>query len=143
MHNIDFLIDSTVLKSYKDGDENARRFIYKAIDGDASVGICSYSLTMLWGSPFFDRKSEIGFTSLLEFVNVIDLDVESAIKAGHLLRQSSSVEVGGFTMEFLECVIVESVALFSGCPVVTESDVRIGTDPSMYIKLNDVALNQI
>lgn len=140
--DIDFLIDSSVLKSYRDGDENARRLIYKAIDGDASVGICSYSLTMLWGSPYFDRKSEIGFTSLLEFLKVIDFDIESAMNTGHLLRQSALSEDGGFPTEFLECAIVESAALFSGCPVVTESDVRIGNDSSVYINIGDVLFDQ-
>ena len=141
--DIDFFIDSTVLESYKEGDKNARRLIYKAIDGDTSIGICSYSLTMLWGSPLFDRKSEIGFTSLLEFLNVIDFGIESAMETGHLLRQLALVEDGALSMEILECAIVESAALISGCLVVTDSDVHLGNDSSRFIRLNDVGDNLI
>ena len=63
--SIEILIDSTIMEAYRVGDKDAMRLMYRAIDGDISIGICSYSVALLWANPQFDRKSEIGFTGLL------------------------------------------------------------------------------
>ena len=38
--SIEILIDSTVLEAYRVGDKDAMRLMYRAIDGDISIGIC-------------------------------------------------------------------------------------------------------
>ena len=54
--SIEILIDSTVLETYRVGDKDAMRLMYRAIDGDISIGICSYSVALLWANLQFDRK---------------------------------------------------------------------------------------
>ena len=54
--SIEILIDSTIMEAYRVGDKDAMRLMYRAIDGDISIGICSYSVALLLANPEFDRK---------------------------------------------------------------------------------------
>ena len=76
--DIDYLIDSSVIKSYTDGKSKAMELIYSAIDGNISLAISSYTLYKVWGTDSFDRRSEIGYLGLLKFLKVINVDSEIA-----------------------------------------------------------------
>jgi len=84
------IIDSSVLISYKEGDLNAKKLLHSAIDSKIAITISSYSLFVLSKSEDFDRKSEIGFMSLLKFLDTVSLDTEIAMKAGYLYRSESA-----------------------------------------------------
>lgn len=85
----DFLIDSSVLLSYQEGDINAKKLIHDAIDGNISISVSVYSLFILSGSGSFDRKAEIGFLSLLKFIDTVLIDAVIAMKAGYLYKTIS------------------------------------------------------
>ncbi len=86
----DFIIDSSVLLSYQEGDLNAKKLMHDAIDGNISISVSAYSLFVLSGSGSFDRKAEIGFLSLLKFIDTVFIDAMIAMKAGYLYKTISS-----------------------------------------------------
>jgi len=83
------VIDSSVLLSYKEGDLSAKKLIHDAIDESIAISVSAYSLFVLSRSNSFDRKSEIGFSSLLKFINSISLTADMAMKAGYFYRSAS------------------------------------------------------
>ena len=86
----DFIIDSSVLLSYQEGDSNAKKLMHDAIDGNISISVSAYSLFIVSGSVAFDRKAEIGFLSLLKFIDTVFIDALIAMKAGYLYKTISS-----------------------------------------------------
>ncbi len=138
--SIEILIDSTIMEAYRVGDKDATRLMYKAIDGDISIGICSYSVAVLWASPKFDRKSEIGFTGLLGFLKVVDFGIKSAKLAGHLLRETDCTGEEIYFEKTMENAIVEAVADSLSCPVVTTSDRIDGPSNIEYVRMDAVGI---
>ena len=138
--SIEILIDSTIMEAYRVGDKDARRLMYRAIDGDISIGICSYSVALLWSDPQFDRKSEIGFTGLLGFLKVVDFGIKSAKLAGHLLRETYSTSEEACFEKTMENAIVEAAADSLSCPVVTTSDCLDGLSNIEYLRMDAVSI---
>ena len=123
------VIDSSVLLGYKSGDIGCQNLLYKAIDGDIEIIISPLSVSKIWSSQDFDRKSEIGYLGLLEFMTMFPIDIETATKTGHTLRESSAdINVD------LEAANIVSICSISGYPLVT-------TRPELYDDLFDGALN--
>ena len=89
MNEIDAIIDSSVLLAYKSGDPHAKNLIFRAIEQEVRLGISTYSLFLIWGSQHFDRKSEIAFTSLIDYLTPIELDLPNALNSGNLFRESN------------------------------------------------------
>jgi predicted nucleic acid-binding protein len=85
-----FVIDSSVLLAYKEGKADAKKLIYDAIDGNVSVVVPAYSLFILSRLDSFDRKTEIGFVSLLKFIATIQIDAPTAMRAGYLYKSISN-----------------------------------------------------
>ena len=138
--SIEILIDSTIMEAYRVGDKDAMRLMYKAIDGDISIGICSYSVALLWANPEFDRKSEIGFTGLLGFLKVVDFDIKIAQLAGHLLREAHSTGEETYLEKTMENAIVEAIADSLDCPVATTSDSIDGFSNIEYVRIDTVGI---
>ena len=138
--SIEILIDSTIMEAYRVGDKDAMRLMYKAIDGDISIGICSYSVALLWANPEFDRKSEIGFTGLLGFLKVVDFDIKIAQLAGHLLREAHSTGEETYLEKTMENAIVEAIADSLDCPVATASDSIDGFSNIEYVRIDTVGI---
>ena len=136
--SVEILIDSTIMEAYRVGDKDAMRLMYRAIDGDISIGICSYSVALLWANLQFDRKSEIGFTGLLGFLKVVDFDVQIAQLAGHLLREAHGTSEETCLEKTMENAIVEALADSLGCPVVTTSDFVGGCSYIEYMRMDAV-----
>ena len=138
--SIEILIDSTIMEAYRVGDKDAMRLMYRAIDGDISIGICSYSVALLWANPEFDRKSEIGFTGLLGFLKVVDFDIKIAQLAGHLLREAHSTGEETYLEKTMENAIVEAVAESLDCPVATTSDCIDSFSNIEYVRIDTVGI---
>ena len=138
--SIEILIDSTIMEAYRVGDKDAMRLMYRAIDGDISIGICSSSVALLWANPEFDRKSEIGFTGLLGFLKVVDFDIKIAQLAGHLLREAHSTGEETYLEKTMENAIVEAVADILDCPVATTSDCIDGFSNIEYVRIDTVGI---
>ena len=123
------VIDSAVLLGYKSGDIGCQNLLYKAIDGDIEIIISPLSVSKIWSSQDFDRKSEIGYLGLLEFMTMFTIDIETATKTGHTLRESSAnINVD------LEAANIVSICIISGYPLVTNR-------PELYDDLFDGAIN--
>ena len=138
--SIEILIDSTIMEAYRVGDKDAMRLMYRAIDGDISIGICSYSVALLWANPEFDRKSEIGFTGLLGFLKVVDFDIKIAQLAGHLLREAHSTGEETYLEKTMENAIVEAVADSLDCSVATTSDCIDSFSNIEYVRIDTVGI---
>ena len=138
--SIEILIDSTIMEAYRVGDKDAMRLMYRAIDGDISIGICSYSVALLWANLQFDRKSEIGFTGLLGFLNVVDFDIQIAQLAGHLLREAHGTSEETCFEKTMENAIVEALADSLDCPVVTTSDFVGAFSNIEYVRMDAVGI---
>ncbi|HBR64874.1 MAG: hypothetical protein VX918_04270 [Chloroflexota bacterium] len=123
------VIDSSVLLGYKTGHPGCQNLFYKAIDGEIEIIISPLSVSKIWSSQDFDRKSEIGYLSLLEFMTVSPIDVETATKTGHTLRENST----NINID-LEAANIVSICNISGHPLVT-------TKPELYDDLFDGAIN--
>ena len=123
------VIDSSVLLGYKSGDIGCQNLLYKAIDGDIEIIISPLSVSKIWSSQDFDRKSEIGYLGLLEFMTMFPIDIETATKTGHTLRESSAdINVD------LEVANIVSICNISGYPLVTNR-------PELYDDLFDGVIN--
>ena len=88
----EIMVDSSILSAYKDGDMRARELIRNAIDRNINISICTVSIINIWSMTKFDRKSEIGFTGIFSFLDVIDLDNDVAQHAGSLLRENLDMD---------------------------------------------------
>ena len=123
------VIDSSVLLGYKSGHKGCQNLLYKAIDGDIEIIISPLSVSKIWSSQDFDRKSEIGYLGLLEFMTMFPIGIETATKTGNTLRESSTdINVD------LEAANIVSICNISGYPLVTNR-------PELYDDLFDGAIN--
>ena len=123
------VIDSSVLLGYRSGHTGCQNLLYKAIDGDIEIIISPLSVSKIWSSQDFDRKSEIGYLGLLEFMTMFRIDIETATKTGNTLRESSTdINVD------LEAANIVSICNISGYPLVTNR-------PELYDDLFDGAIN--
>ena len=138
--DIDYLIDSSVIKSYTDGNSKAMELIYSGIDGNISLAISSYTLYKVWGTDSFDRRSEIGYSGLLKFLKVINVDSEIAKIAGHIARLLKESQVSEFNDFFDEHAIAGSIVKGRECVAVTDSEVLIDEPEVRFVSLDSVEL---
>ena len=123
------VIDSSILLGYRLGHSDCQDLLYKAIDGEIEIFISPLSVSKIWSSQDFDRKSEIGYLGLLEFVTMSSMDIETAIKTGHTLRENSTdINID------LEAASIVSICNMSGYPLVT-------ANPELYGDLFDGAIS--
>ena len=123
------VVDSSVLLGYKDGHEGCQDILYKAIDRDIEIIISPLTISKIWSSPDFDRKSEIGYLGLLEFISIYSCDTNIAINTGHYLREySNDIKLD------LEMASIASICDISGYPLVT-------INPELYQGILERAIN--
>ena len=109
------MLDSSILNAYKEGDIRARELIRNAIDRNINISICTVSIINIWSMTKFDRKSEIGFTGIFSFLDVIDLDNDVAQHAGSLLRENLDMD----SSLGIERAVVAAYAGLAGKNIVT------------------------
>ena len=123
------VIDSSVLLGYKLGHTGCQNLLYRAIDGEIEIIISPLSISKIWMSQDFDRKSEIGYLGLLEFMTISPIDIKTATKTGHTLRENSTDP----NID-LEIANIVSICNISGHQLVT---IR----PELYDDLFDGVIN--
>jgi len=121
----EIMVDSSILNAYKDGDIRARELIRNAIDRNINISICTVSIINIWSMSKFDRKSEMGFTGIFSFLDVIDLDNDVAQHAGNLLRENLDMD----SSFGIERAVVAAYAGLVGKNIVTN-------DPEGYAQFN-------
>ena len=123
------VIDTSVLLGYKSGHTGCQNLLYRAIDGEIEIIISPLSISKIWMSQDFDRKSEIGYLGLLEFMTISPIDIKTATKTGHTLREiSTDPNID------LEIANIVSICNISGHQLVT---IR----PELYDDLFDGVIN--
>ncbi len=78
----DMLLDASVFRDYRRGDAGARAIIERIIKGEVKASISPLTVFELWSGTGFDRQTEIGYTSLLKFLDEAPVTVEAARIAG-------------------------------------------------------------
>ena len=78
----DMLLDTTLFQDLRHGDGEARKIVEAILDGEISAAITPMTVCELWQSGDIDRRVEIGFLSVLRFVEEIAPDIEIARTAG-------------------------------------------------------------
>ena len=89
----DVLLDITVFKDLKAGDLDARKIVEGILDGEIRAAASPMTVCELWRSSEIDRRTEIGFLSVLRFVEEVTPVLEDARTAG-LWLAGSEVEYG-------------------------------------------------
>ena len=84
----DMLLDITVFNDLKTGDPDARKVVERILDGEAKAAVSPLTVCELWRSSGIDRRTEIGFLSVLRFVEEVAPDLEDARTAGLWLADS-------------------------------------------------------
>ena len=83
-----FIVDSSVLNEYRSGAGFAKKIFLGALEKKINLVVCTITISNIWRDENFDRKLEIGFSSLFQFLNVVPIGYEEAKEVGHLLRKS-------------------------------------------------------
>ncbi|MXY46896.1 MAG: type II toxin-antitoxin system VapC family toxin, partial [Chloroflexi bacterium] len=78
----DMLLDKTLFDDLRNGDPAARTMVESILDGDIQAAISPLTVCELWQSGDIDRRTEIGFLSVLRFVEEAPPDIEAARTAG-------------------------------------------------------------
>ena len=79
----------------------------------------------IWSRDTFDRKSEIGFTGIFSFLNIISLDGDVARYAGGSLREYIETD----SLVGVEQAVVAAHAVLMGKDIVTN-------EPDRYVQFN-------
>ena len=111
----DILLDRTVFDDLSSGEIEARRIIGSILDGETEAAVSPMTVLELWRSDDIDRRTEIGFLSVLRFLEQVAPDIEIARTAGLLLSESTQD-----TQRDAACVaIVAATASQLGIPICT------------------------
>ena len=78
----DMLLDITLFDDLRNGDEGARKIVEGILDGEIKAAVSPATICELWQSDAIDRRTEIGFLSVLRFVEEAAPDIEIARTAG-------------------------------------------------------------
>ena len=112
----DVLLDITVFSDLKAGDPDARKVVEGILDGEIKAAASPMTVCELWRSSGIDRRTEIGFLSVLRFVEEVAPDIEDARTAG-LWLAGSEVDDG---RRDASCVaIAAATAKRLGIPICT------------------------
>lgn len=84
----DLLLDITVFNDLKAGDSDARKVVEGILDGEVKAAVSPLTVHELWRGSGIDRRTEIGFLSVLRFVEEVAPDLEDARTAGLWLAES-------------------------------------------------------
>ncbi|MYC06306.1 MAG: type II toxin-antitoxin system VapC family toxin [Chloroflexi bacterium] len=80
----EMLLDRTLFDDLRSGDAAARATVESILDGDIQAAISPLTVFELWQSGDIDRRTEIGFLSVLRFVEEAPPNIETARTAGLL-----------------------------------------------------------
>ena len=86
----DMLLDITVFNDLKAGDEDARKVVEGILDGETQAAVSPLTVCELWRSSGIDRRTEIGFLSVLRFVEEAAPALDDARAAGLWLADAEA-----------------------------------------------------
>ena len=111
----DILLDRTVFDDLSRGETEARRIIESILDGETEAAVSPMTVLELWRSAEIDRRTEIGFLSVLRFLEQVAPNIEIARTAGLWLSESTHD-----THRDIACVaMVAATASQLGIPICT------------------------
>ena len=79
----DMMVDATLFLDYRAGDPGARAMVESIFDGRRTASVSPATLFQLWAMGL-DRRTEIGYTAMLDFLEIAPLSAEAAKAAGVL-----------------------------------------------------------
>ena len=116
----EFIVDSSLLNDYQSGTGFAKEIFVTALEKRINLIVCTITISNIWCHENFDRKLEIGFSSLLQFLKIVPIGYEESKEVGHLLRGAG--REGTYSLELAS---VATLARKNRCPV-------IASDPQSY-----------
>ena len=142
----DFLLDTTVFCDLRKGDADARKLVESILNGEVKAAVSPLTVCELWQSDEIDRRTEIGFLSVLRFVEEAAPDIETARTAGLWLADAVDADADANTDADADgdndggrnaaCVaLVAATAMRLGIPVCTRDDdafERFGVEIAPY-----------
>ena len=78
----DVLLDATVFLDYRNGVRGARSLFEQIVRKELRASVSPYTVFQLWGRADLDRQAEMGYTSMLTFLEEAPLTVQAAKTAG-------------------------------------------------------------
>ncbi len=78
----DILLDATVFLDYRNGVRGAQSLFEQIMRKEISASVSPYTVFQLWGMANLDRQAEMGYTSMLTFLEEAPLTVQAAKTAG-------------------------------------------------------------
>ncbi len=114
----DMLLDTTLFDDLRKGDAEARKVVEAILDGEVKAVVSPLTVCELWQGDGIDRRTEIGFLSVLRFVEEAAPDIEIARTAG--LWLTGSQQDG---RRDAACVaLIAATASHLGVPICTRDD---------------------
>ena len=118
----DMLLDRTLFDDLRSGDPAARAMVESILDGDIQAAISPLTVCELWQSGDIDRRTEIGFLSVLRFVEEAPPDIETARTAGlWVADHQKSDEAVSSEREVSHIALVAATAMRLGVPICTRA----------------------
>ena len=118
----DMLLDRTLFDDLRSGDPGARAIVESILDGDIQAAISPLTVCELWQSGDIDRRTEIGFLSVLRFVEEAPPDIETARTAGLWVADyQKSDEARSSDREVSHIALVAATAIRLGVPICTRA----------------------
>ena len=118
----DMLLDRTLFDDLRSGDPAARAMVESILDGDIQAAISPLTVCELWQSGDIDRRTEIGFLSVLRFVEEAPPDIETARTAGLWVADyRKSDEAVSSEREVSHIALVAATAMRLGVPICTRA----------------------
>lgn len=91
----DILLDATVFLDYRSGVQGARVLFEQIVRKEVSASVSPFTVFQLWGRADLDRQAEMGYTSMLVFLEEAPLTVQAAKTAGLWIASLPAQERGG------------------------------------------------
>ena len=118
----DMLLDKTLFDDLRNGDAAARAMVESILNGDIQAAISPLTVCELWRSGDIDRRTEIGFISVLRFVEEAPPDIETARTAGLWAADyQKSEEAHSLERDASHIALVAATANQLGIPICTRA----------------------
>jgi len=88
----ELLLDTTVFDDYRCGDSKAREVFDRVMRGEIRAAVSSLTIFRLWSDPNLDRRTEIGYTGMLSFLEEVPVTLDVARTAGLWIAAQSQDE---------------------------------------------------
>lgn len=118
----DLLLDRTLFDDLRSGDAAARAMVESILEGDIQAAISPMTVCELWQSGDIDRRAEIGFLSVLRFVEEAPPDIEIARTAGLWVADyQKSDEANSLDRNLSYIALIAATANRLGIPICTRA----------------------